>query len=66
MAPKRSCGGSSRGSRELNHAEEWIESVSNEAVLNQLVVHDMLHDRVTGDGIRLIVRAFLLLMVMNY
>jgi hypothetical protein len=25
MAPKRSHGGSSRGARELNHAEEWME-----------------------------------------
>ena len=43
-----------------------MEFVSNEAALNQLVVHGILPDRVTGDGIRLIVRAFLLLMVMNY
>ena len=32
--------------RELNRAEEWVESVSNEAALNQLVVHGVLPDRV--------------------
>ena len=48
MASKRSHGGSSRGSRELNRAEEWMESVSNKAMLNQLVVHGVLPDRVTG------------------
>jgi hypothetical protein len=40
MAPKRSHGGSSRATRELNRAEEWVESVSNEAALNQLVGDD--------------------------
>jgi len=48
MAPKRSHGGSSRGSRELNRAEEWVVSVSNEAALNQLVEDDVLPDRVTA------------------
>ena len=47
MAPKRSHGGSSRGSRELNRAEEWVVSVSNEAALNQLVVDGVLPDRAT-------------------
>ena len=37
---------SSRASRELNRAEEWVSSVSNEAALNQLVVDGMLPDRV--------------------
>ena len=48
MSPKRNHGGSSRASRELNRAEEWVESVSNEAMLNQLVVHGVLPDRVTA------------------
>ena len=48
MAPKRSHVGSRQGSRELNHVEEWMESVSNEAALNQLVVHGVLPDRVMG------------------
>ena len=33
--------------RELNRAEEWVESVSNEAALNQLVVDGVLPDRAT-------------------
>ena len=41
-----------------------MESISNEAALNQLVVHGVLPDRVMGDGVRLMVRAFLLV-VMN-
>jgi hypothetical protein len=45
MAPKRSHGGSSRATRELNRAEEWVESVSNEAALNQLVMNDVLPNR---------------------
>jgi hypothetical protein len=45
MAPKRGRGRSSRGARELNRAEEWVESVSTEALLNRLVVHDVLPDR---------------------
>ena len=65
MAPKRSHDGSSRGARELNRAEEWMESVSNEAALNRLVVDGVLPDRVKGDGVRLTVRDFLLLVVMN-
>ena len=48
MALKRSHGGSSRGARELNHAEEWMESVSNEAAFNRLVVDSVLLDRVMG------------------
>ena len=46
MAPKRSHNSSSRASRELNRAEEWVSSVNNEAALNQLVVDGMLPDRV--------------------
>ena len=46
MAPKRSHGGSSRGSRELNRVEEWVGSISNEATLNQLVEDGVLPDRV--------------------
>ena len=46
MAPKRSHGGSSRGSRELNRVEEWVVSISNEAVLNRLVEDGVLPDRV--------------------
>ena len=46
MAPKRSYSSSSRASRELNHAEEWVISMSNEAALNQLVVDGMLPERV--------------------
>ena len=36
----------SRASRELNSAEEWVSSMSNEAALNQLVVDGVLPDRV--------------------
>jgi hypothetical protein len=32
----------------LNHAEEWMEFVSTEAVLNRLVVDGMLSDRETA------------------
>ena len=46
MAPKRSRGGSSRGSRELNRVEEWVVSVSNEAALNRLVEDGVLPNRV--------------------
>ena len=46
MAPKGNRDGSSRASRELNHAEEWVESISNKAAPNQLVVHGVLPDRV--------------------
>jgi len=48
MAPKRSRSSLSRASRELNRAEEWVISVSNEAVLNRLVVDSVLPDRVTA------------------
>ena len=47
MAPKRNHSSSSRVLRELNRTEEWVSSVSNEVVLNQLVVDDVLPDRVT-------------------
>ena len=46
MAPKRNRGGSSRASRELNHTEEWVGSISNEAALNRLVEDGVLPDRV--------------------
>ena len=46
MAPKRNRSSLSRASRELNSAEEWVSSMSNEAALNQLVVDGMLPDRV--------------------
>ena len=46
MAPKRSHNSSSRALCELNRAEEWVSSISNEAALNQLVVDGMLPDRV--------------------
>jgi len=46
MAPKRSRSSSSRASRELNRPEEWVSFVNNEAALNQLVVDDVLPDRV--------------------
>ena len=46
MVPKRNRGGSSRASRELNRVEEWVGSVSNEAVLNRLVEDDVLPNRV--------------------
>ena len=48
MVPKRNHGGSSRGARELNRAVEWVESISNEVALNQLVVLGVLPDRVTA------------------
>ena len=47
MVPKTNHGGSSRASRELYHVEEWVGSISNEAMLNRLVEDDMLPDRVT-------------------
>ena len=46
MAPKRSHSSLSRVSRDLNCVEEWVISVSNKAALNQLVVDDVLLDRV--------------------
>ena len=46
MAPKRSHDNLSRASHELNRAEEWVSSVSNEATLNQLVGDGVLPDRV--------------------
>ena len=46
MVPKRNSSSSSRASRELNCAEEWVSSISNEAELNQLVVDGVLPDRV--------------------
>ena len=46
MAPKRNRDGSSRASRELNRAEEWVGSISNEATLNRLGEDGMLPDRV--------------------
>ena len=46
MVPKRNRGGLTRASRELNRAEEWVGSVSNEAVLTRLVEDGMLPDRV--------------------
>ena len=33
-------------SRELNRTEEWVSSISDEVALNQLVVDEMLLDRV--------------------
>ena len=45
MAPKRNHGGSSRAARELNRAEEWVGSISNEVALNRLVEDDVLPDR---------------------
>ena len=45
MAPKRNRGGLSRASRELNRAEEWVGSISNEAALNRLVEDGVLPDR---------------------
>ena len=48
MAPKRNRGSSSRASHELNRAEEWVGSVSNEATLNRSVEDDVLPDRVTA------------------
>jgi hypothetical protein len=47
MALKRGRGGSSRGACELNHAEEWVESMSTEVALNRLVVDGVLLDRET-------------------
>ena len=46
MVPKRNPNCSSRASRELNRAKEWVSSVSNEATLNELVVDGELLDRV--------------------
>ena len=46
MAPKRTCSSSIRASCELNRTEEWVSSINNEAVLNQLVVDGVLPDRV--------------------
>ena len=46
MAPKRNHSSSSRVLRELNRTEEWVSSINNEAVLNQLVVDGVLPDRV--------------------
>jgi hypothetical protein len=47
MEPKRNHVGSSRATRKLNRTEEWVESISDEAALNQLVAHGMLPDRAT-------------------
>ena len=47
MAPKRSHNSLSRASRKLNRTKEWVSSINNEVALNQLVVDDMLQDRVT-------------------
>ena len=46
MAPKRNHDGSSRASCELNRAEEWVGSVSNEVALNRLVEDGVLPNRV--------------------
>ena len=46
MVSKRNHDSSSRASRELNHAEEWEGSISNEAALNRLVEDGVLPDRV--------------------
>jgi hypothetical protein len=45
MAAKKSHGGSSRATRGLNRPEEWVESVSDEAALNRLMVHGVLPNR---------------------
>ena len=46
MMSKRNRSSSSRASRELNRAKEWVSSISNEAALNQLVVAGVLPDTV--------------------
>ena len=46
MAPKRNHSGSRRAPREVNHVEEWVQSVSDERALNNLVVLEI-PDRAT-------------------
>ena len=45
MAPKRNRSSSRRASREVNYAEEWVQSISDERALNNLVVLRILPDR---------------------
>ena len=45
MAPKRGRGGSKKVEHEINHDEEWVRSISDEATLNILVVYGVLLDR---------------------
>jgi hypothetical protein len=65
MALKRSHGGSSRGERELNRVEEWMESVSTEAALNRLVVNGVLPDREIAGWCPTAGEGFSTLVVMN-
>ena len=48
MAPKRNRSGSRRAPREVNRAEEWVQSVSDERALNNLVVLRILPGRATS------------------
>ena len=45
MAPKRGRGGSKKVEHEINHDEEWVRSISDEAMLNNLVEYGVLPDR---------------------
>ena len=47
MALKRNCDGSKKVAQEVSHFEGWVWSISNEVVLNNLVVHGVLPDRAT-------------------
>ena len=46
MASKRDCSSSRQAPREVNRTEEWVQSVSDERALNNLVVLRILLDRV--------------------
>ena len=48
MTPKRNCSSSRWAPREVNRIEEWVQSVSDERELNNLVVLEILLDRVTA------------------
>jgi len=47
MVLKRNHSGSRRAPREVNRFEEWVQSISDERALNNLVVLGILQDRVT-------------------
>ena len=47
MVLKRNHSGSRRAPREVNRAVEWVQSVSNERALNNLVVLGILPNKVT-------------------
>lgn len=47
MALKRGRADSKKAAHGFNHAEEWVRSISDEAVFNALVVHGVLPNRMT-------------------